>query len=331
MKALVYTGEKNLIYQDYSDPIKKKDEEIIKINSVGICGSDMHAFLGHDERRPSPLILGHEPSGIIVGGENDGKKVTINPLVTCGHCRFCISSRDNLCLTRQIISMPPREGAFAEYVSIPKQNLISVPDDVSLENACLTEPLACGWHASKVAKKIMNLNLKELNCLVIGGGAIGIGAALSLLLHGAENIFLAETNEIRHNKIKKTCNVQVFNPEKKIPFEEGSIDLVIDGVGIVKTREMSSKYISPGGLIVHIGLGQPKEGLDIRRMTLQEITFVGTYTYTSSDFKETADKIFNNEFGNLDWVEIRPLKDGQACFEEILEGKTLFPKIILKP
>ena len=331
MKALVYTGEKNLIYQDYSDPIKNKDEEIIKINSVGICGSDMHAFLGHDERRPSPLILGHEPSGIIVGGENDGKKVTINPLVTCGHCRFCISSRHNLCLTRQIISMPPREGAFAEYVSIPKQNLISVPDDVSLENACLTEPLACGWHASKVAKKIMNLNLKELNCLVIGGGAIGIGAALSLLLHGAENIFLAETNEIRHNKIKKTCNVQVFNPEKKIPFEEGSIDLVIDGVGIVKTREMSSKYISPGGLIVHIGLGQPKEGLDIRRMTLQEITFVGTYTYTSSDFKETADKIFNNEFGNLDWVDIRPLKDGQACFEEILEGKTLFPKIILKP
>ena len=331
MKALVYTGEKNLIYQDYSDPIKKKDEEIIKINSVGICGSDMHAFLGHDERRPPPLILGHEPSGIIVGGENDGKKVTINPLVTCGHCRFCTSSRDNLCLTRQIISMPPREGAFAEYVSIPKQNLISVPDDVSLENACLTEPLACGWHASKVAKKIMNLNLKELNCLVIGGGAIGIGAALSLLLHGAENIFLAETNEIRHNKIKKTCNVQVFNPEKKIPFEEGSIDLVIDGVGIVKTREMSSKYISPGGLIVHIGLGQPKEGLDIRRMTLQEITFVGTYTYTSSDFKETADKIFNNEFGNLDWVDIRPLKDGQACFEEILEGKTLFPKIILKP
>ena len=331
MKALVYTGKKNLIYQDYSDPIKKKDEEIIKINSVGICGSDMHAFLGHDERRPSPLILGHEPSGIIVGGENDVRKVTINPLVTCGHCKFCISSRDNLCLTRQIISMPPREGAFAEYVSIPKQNLILVPDEVSMENACLTEPLACGWHASKVAKKIISLNFKDLNCLVIGGGAIGIGSALSLLLHGAENIFLAETNEIRHNKIKKTCNVQVFNPEKKIPFEEGSIDLVIDGVGIVKTREMSSKYISPGGLIVHIGLGQPKEGLDIRRMTLQEITFVGTYTYTSSDFKETADKIFNNEFGNLDWVDIRPLKDGQACFEEILEGKTLFPKIILKP
>ena len=66
MKALVYTGEKNLDFIDYEDPIQKEDEELIKIDSVGICGSDMHAFLGHDERRPSPLILGHEPSGIIL-------------------------------------------------------------------------------------------------------------------------------------------------------------------------------------------------------------------------------------------------------------------------
>ena len=79
----------------------------------------------------------------------------------------------------------------------------------------LQNPLLVDGMHQKLTKKIMNLNLKELNFLVIGGGAIGIGAALSLLLHGAENIFLAETNEIRHNKIKKTCNVQVFNPEKK--------------------------------------------------------------------------------------------------------------------
>ena len=84
MKALVYTGEKELQYIDFNDPIRKENEELVKINSVGICGSDMHAFLGHDERRPSPLILGHEPSGVIIGGTNDGKKVTVNPLVTCG-------------------------------------------------------------------------------------------------------------------------------------------------------------------------------------------------------------------------------------------------------
>ena len=125
MKALVYTSERNLDFIDYYDPILKEGEELIKIHSVGICGSDMHAFLGHDERRPSPLILGHEPSGTIVGGTNDGKKVTINPLVTCGNCKFCKIGKDNICVTRQIISMPPREGAFAEYLSIQKQNLVN--------------------------------------------------------------------------------------------------------------------------------------------------------------------------------------------------------------
>ncbi|MFT5001090.1 MAG: L-gulonate 5-dehydrogenase, partial [Planctomycetota bacterium] len=81
MKALVYTGPKELEFRDVADPTPKEGEVLIKIESVGICGSDMHAFLGHDDRRPAPLILGHEVSGIIVGGPNDGKKVTINPLV----------------------------------------------------------------------------------------------------------------------------------------------------------------------------------------------------------------------------------------------------------
>ena len=96
MKALVYTSEKNLELKDYDDPIQKEGEELIKIDSVGICGSDMHAFLGHDERRPSPLILGHEPSGTIIGGSNNGKRVTITPLVTCGSCQFCKIDKDNL-------------------------------------------------------------------------------------------------------------------------------------------------------------------------------------------------------------------------------------------
>jgi L-iditol 2-dehydrogenase len=74
MKALVYTGKKNLEFKNYNDPVQKDGEEIIEIKSVGICGSDMHAFLGHDERRPSPLILGHEPAGIIASGSNNGKK-----------------------------------------------------------------------------------------------------------------------------------------------------------------------------------------------------------------------------------------------------------------
>jgi len=110
MKALVYTGVETLTYQDAPMPVAAAGQSLVKVMASGICGSDMHAFLGHDDRRPAPLILGHEAAGVIVGGPEDGRRVTINPLVPCGDCDACLTGRDNLCPERKIISMPPREA-----------------------------------------------------------------------------------------------------------------------------------------------------------------------------------------------------------------------------
>ena len=82
MKALIYTGPEKVIYMDASNPVPKPEETLVRVDSVGICGSDMHAFLGHDERRPAPLILGHEAAGVVVQGPMEGKRVTFNPLAT---------------------------------------------------------------------------------------------------------------------------------------------------------------------------------------------------------------------------------------------------------
>ena len=114
MKALVYTNSKTMEFQDVDDPSPAVGEALIRVKASGICGSDMHAWAGHDERRPSPLILGHEAAGEIVGFGGATRRVTVNPLVTCGTCEACTAGKDNLCSTRQIISMPPREGAFAD-------------------------------------------------------------------------------------------------------------------------------------------------------------------------------------------------------------------------
>ncbi|MFT7041151.1 MAG: threonine dehydrogenase-like Zn-dependent dehydrogenase, partial [Paracoccaceae bacterium] len=108
MKALVYTGPESLEYRVVLDPALGGDA-LIQVEHVGICGSDMHAWLGHDERRPAPLILGHEAAGLIIDGPGAGTRVTVNPLVTCGVCDDCTAGRENLCAKRQIISMPPRE------------------------------------------------------------------------------------------------------------------------------------------------------------------------------------------------------------------------------
>ena len=131
MKALIYTAPEQLEYREFADLVARAGEATITVDSVGVCGSDMHAFLGHDDRRPAPLILGHEAAGTT----KRGCRVTINPLVTCGTCLFCLPGRDNLCLNRQIISVPPREGVFAERIAMPESNLVAVPDDVPLSKA----------------------------------------------------------------------------------------------------------------------------------------------------------------------------------------------------
>jgi len=329
MKALVYTGPETLEFMDANDPTPRDGEIIIKIDSVGICGSDMHAFLGHDERRPAPLILGHEVSGTIVDSEQAGRRVTVNPLVTCGICPACVSGRDNLCPDRQIISMMPREGGFAQFVAMPLANVVTVPDDFSIEKACMAEPIACGWHAVRLAQRALDIEISATRALVIGGGAIGVGAALSLIAFGASDVTVLEPNEIRRDYLIKTTDLNVLDPNAL--DDAAQFDLVIDGVGFAATRDTSSKAVRPGGVIMHIGLGGSEGGLDIRRVTLQEITFMGTYTYTADDFRTTAEAMFSGKLGALDWFEARPLADGAKAFSDIRQGVVETPKIILKP
>ncbi len=222
MKALVYTGPENLIFQDADYPFAGEGEVIVKVDSVGICGSDMHAFLGHDERRPAPLILGHEVAGVVVDG-----------------------------------------------------------------------------------------------------------AALSLACFGAKDITIVEPNERRHRFLSKITDFRLKDPGEL--EADAGFDIAIDAVGYAATRETASRSVCPGGVIMHIGLGVTTGGLDIRRMTLQEITFIGTYTYTATDFRATARAIFYGHLGPLDWYETRPLSDGLAAFNDIRKGATEAAKTILKP
>ncbi|MEQ3728877.1 MAG: alcohol dehydrogenase catalytic domain-containing protein, partial [Tateyamaria sp.] len=191
MKALVYEGVETLGVRDVPMPELRDGQSLVRITASGICGSDMHAYLGHDARRPAPLILGHEAAGVIEGGPRDGVRVTINPLVNCGVCTACRAGRENLCPERLIISMPPREGAFAQYVAMRDENLIVVPEHVPLEKAALAEPLAVSWHSVRLGLEAMDHGLGQ-SALVIGGGAIGLAAALALKAQGIEDVTIAE-------------------------------------------------------------------------------------------------------------------------------------------
>lgn len=326
MKALVYDDVEKLVYRYMADPVPAAGQSLIRIEASGICGSDMHAYLGHDERRPAPVILGHEAAGTVEGGALDGKRVTINPLTTCGLCKACKAGRDNLCPDRMIISMPPREGAFGELVVMADRNLVEVPDGVPLAKAALAEPLACGWHAVRLGAEALDMPIAQARCVVIGGGAIGVGAALCLRAFGATDIHVIEPNAVRRASLDAIDGFSAVAPGAVT-----AADLVIDGVGYAATRADATTITRPGGVIMHIGLGESTGGLDIRRMTLQEITFIGTYTYTAQDFRDTATAIFDGRLGALDWTEERPLSEGGQAFADIRAGIVAAPKIILRP
>jgi L-gulonate 5-dehydrogenase len=324
MKALVYQGVETLGFTDVPDAVPQTGEHLIKVEAVGICGSDMHAYLGHDARRPAPLILGHEAAGTIVGGTHDGMRVTVNPLVTCGVCPACKAGRENLCPERQIISMMPREGAFAQYVAMPMSNLVEVPDHVPLEKAALAEPLAVSWHAARLALEALHPAM-DRRALVIGGGAIGLAASLALKAMGLDDVTIVEPDPARCAFLCDQAG------QTAVSETDQSYPVVIDAVGFGVTRASATRLVEPGGVIAHVGLGDDGPGLDVRRATLQEITFIGTYTYTAVDFRDTAAALFDGRLGALNWTQTRPLADGASAFADLRAGKVATPKIILNP
>ena len=165
----------------------------------------------------------------------------------------------------------------------------------------------------------------ERRAIVIGGGAIGLAAALALKAMGLEDVTIAEPNDTRRAFLNERCG------QKAVAKAEGNAPMVIDAVGYGGTRAIASELVQPGGVIGHVGLGDSKEGLDVRRVTLQEITFIGTYTYTAQDFRDTAAAIFDGRLGPLDWTEARPLSEGAQAFADIRAGVVAAPKIILSP
>ncbi|MEO0402380.1 MAG: alcohol dehydrogenase catalytic domain-containing protein [Pseudomonadota bacterium] len=324
MKALVYDGVEALGFRDVAQAVVGGDQELVRVMASGICGSDMHAYLGHDARRPAPLILGHEAAGIIQGGARDGTRVTINPLVSCGQCAACVTGRENLCPERMIISMPPREGAFAQFVAMRPDNLVTVPAGVDLDKAALAEPLAVSWHAARLGLEALHAGASR-QALVIGGGAIGLAAALALKAQGLDDVTIAEPNATRRAYLTDRCG------QRAVPEGTGAYGLVVDAVGYAATRAAASALCAPGGVILHIGLGEDLGGLDVRRMTLQEITFIGTYAYTAQDFRDTCAAIFDGRLGPLDWIETRPLAAGADAFADLRAGRVAAPKIVLHP
>jgi alcohol dehydrogenase len=333
MKALVYTQAHEVQLQERPLPQAESGEVVLKIEAVGICGSDLHAWHGHDPRRKPGLVLGHEFVGTVAEsaacGFAVGTRYTGNPLITCGVCDYCMQGRNNLCSNRTMVGMT-RPGAFAEYMSIPAASLVAMPQDLSARAAALTEPAATAWHALLLVMRSTVRPIQECKVLVIGAGAIGMLTALLLRHLGARSVTVTDLNASRRQAIERHSHALALDPTQA-SMPESSFDIVIDAVGAKVTRNQAFSAVKPGGVIMHVGLLDWASEIDMRKLTLAEITLLGTYTYTTSDLRATVAALAEGAFGDLSWVEERQLADGQQAFLDLDQGRCAAAKILLRP
>jgi threonine dehydrogenase-like Zn-dependent dehydrogenase len=329
MQALIYTAPNRIELATLEPPLPAAGAVRLRVDAVGICGSDLHAFKGHDPRRVPPLVLGHEFVGTALDGPQAGQRFTANPLITCGRCRYCHQGRGNLCRERSMIGMN-LPGAFAEQVLVPLSCMVPVPETLNDRGAALAEPAATVVHALGLAARVMAEPWQGTRALVLGAGAIGLLATLLLRWRGIAEVQVVETNPLRAHAFNLATGLSCLGGDA-LAKEAGSFDLVFDGVGVAATRELAIAAAAPGAVVVHVGLGDWTSALDWRALTLREITLIGCYTYTTADLQAAVVALAGGEFGDLAWVEARSLAAGPAAFDDLAAGRVAAAKIVLQP
>ena len=141
---------------------------------------------------------------------------------------------------------------------------------------------------------------------------------------------MSDPNKKRLDECAKYLKASFVSPEDK-SIKENNFDLILESVGLDTTRHQAIKSIAPGGTIVHIGLTESSGTFNFKKLTIQEVTLVGTYCYTNKDFNETLNILNTKKLGDLGWIEYRDLKKGSEAFKEIHDGSCVAPKIILTP
>lgn len=304
MKAAVLHDVDDLRIEEVDVPVIGHNEVLIKVKYCGICGTDPHLYKGRFPS-PKPLILGHEFSGIIADvGENVssvkiGDKVTADINMSCGICHACRTGNKLFCSKIQQLGVHVN-GAFAEYIKAPMENVYKLPDDMSLEKGAYIEPLACVVHGQDRTDIKLGSSVA-----IIGAGTMGLTHAKLAELNGATVVAISEINPDRLAKAKELGIDYVIDANKVDPVEEvlrltdgRGADYVIEAVGTIPTYEQALKMVSRGGHLTVYGAAPADATMSIKPFEIysKELTIVGTYAGTYDTWVKAIELLKSKRF-----------------------------------
>ncbi len=290
MKSLTCIKPGEFAYDFVNMPSKELGKTILKVERIGICGTDLHAYEGTQPYFNYPRILGHELALSIVDtdavGFSEGELVTIIPYFHCGVCVACKMDKPNCCVDMSVFGVH-RDGGMREYIQVPNDALIH-GNGLTLEELALVEPLAIGAHAVRRANILPNEFV-----LVIGAGPIGLGVVEFASIAGAKTMVM-ETNEFRLNFSMENSNAMAFvnpllvNPiDKLMEITKGEMPTVVfDATGNLGAINQGFRYISHGGRYVLVGLQKEALTLSHPEFHKREATLMSSRNATTSDFEQ---------------------------------------------
>lgn len=291
MKVAVMLGIGKIGFEERNIPKVKDNEVLVKLEYVGICGSDLHYYesgaIGDYVVKP-PFVLGHEPGGTVVEVGKDvkhlkvGDRVALEPGKTCGHCEFCKTGRYNLCPDVVFFATPPVDGVFQEYVAHEADLCFKLPDNVDTMEGALIEPLAVGFHAA-----MQGGARAGQTAVVTGSGCIGLVSMMALKAMGVSKVYVVDIMEKRLQKALELGADGVIDASKVDVVEEvmrltdgKGCDLAIETAGTQITTVQAVHMTKKGATIVLVGYSKSGEiTLPMSLALDKELTFKTVFRY----------------------------------------------------
>jgi 2-desacetyl-2-hydroxyethyl bacteriochlorophyllide A dehydrogenase len=302
-------------------------EVTLTVNAAGICGSELSSFTGASTRRLPGRVFGHELAGTIgevgsgVPGELIGRRVTVNPLTSCGRCLTCLTGRANACPSRTLLGMQI-DGGFAEEVAVPASAVFDLGelDDIG---GSLTEPLANAVHVTRLLPPLVGKHV-----IVYGAGAIGLCVIAMLSASGAAEITVIDPVARRRDIARASGADAALSPDDAGDL---SADHVVDAAGVTSARRDAIDRCAGGGTIMLLGLHTAESELPINAAVAKELRLQCSYAYTPEDFEIALRTLQSGAVRYQPWITEMPLADGQAAFRALVERPNEATKIILRP
>jgi 2-desacetyl-2-hydroxyethyl bacteriochlorophyllide A dehydrogenase len=335
MRALVFDGPEQLTVRDRDIPKPGPGEVLLRVAATGICGSDLHGYMGKTGRRQPGMVMGHE----IVGFADDtpelaGRAVAVNPVIACGECRYCAAGFDNLCRSRRLIGVDADIiGGFAEYMVAPQRNLVSLPAGVRVELGALVEPFAVGYRTALEGGVRAGASV-----LIIGAGAIGIACLVAARRLDAACVIVSEPNQHRRAAAARLGAIVVDPTSESLVDRvlaetnaEGA-ECVLDCVGLSATIETGLQACAPRGALTLVGMESPKIELATYPLITQERRLLGNFGYTARHFREVAEWIGSDPPELSDFIAARVgIGEASEKFHALATGQDASLKVVVTP